>query len=125
MAGVPTKDVVGHSAVVSGTDPTAPKGARAAGAIGTSTPLKGFFFSWVSVCVAETITLPTDTVKTRMQVQGELGAVKVYRNSIHAATTIAKTEGVAALWKGLGPALVRQSVYGTFRCGLPRLRAHD
>eukprot|EP00038_Savillea_parva_P001995 m.109160 g.109160 ORF g.109160 m.109160 type:complete len:309 (-) comp10687_c1_seq3:1246-2172(-) len=87
------------------------------GALSTSTPFKGFAFSWVSVCVAESITLPTDTVKTRMQVQGELGAHRVYRHSLHAAVTIARSEGVAALWKGLGPALVRQSVYGTFRYG--------
>lgn len=28
-----------------------------------------------------------------------------------------RTEGAGALWKGLGPALLRQSVYGTFRYG--------
>jgi hypothetical protein len=84
--------------------------AKERGAISTSTPLKGFTFSWVSVCVAEAITLPTDTVKTRMQLQGELGAARVYTSSINAAATIARTEGVTALWKGITPALLRQSV---------------
>ena len=35
-----------------------------------------FFNSWVSVAVAECITIPIDTVKVRLMLQGELGAKK-------------------------------------------------
>ena len=106
------------------------------GSIGASTPLKGFGFSWVSVCVAETMTLPLDTVKTRMQLQGELGvrattppfaarpptappaqAKRVYNTAPEAFVAIARSEGAAGLFKGLPPALIRQSLYGTFRYG--------
>lgn len=53
--------------------------------------------------------------------QGELkgkGTYELhYRNVLHAAWTIARTEGVLALQKGLGPALVYQFVMNGVRLG--------
>lgn len=40
-----------------------------------------------------------------------------YRNVFHAAWTIARTDGVLALQKGLGPALVYQFVMNGVRLG--------
>lgn len=97
--------------------PSSPTTARPKGSIGASTAVKGFAFSWFSVCVAETVTIPIDTVKVRMQLQGELGAVRQYSSAFDAFGKIARTEGVLGLWKGLAPAVLRQSLYGTFRYG--------
>jgi Mitochondrial carrier protein len=50
--------------------------------------------------------------------QGQLGAVRQYSGAIDAFQKIVSNEGVTALWKGLSPALVRQSTYGSLRYGL-------
>jgi solute carrier family 25 uncoupling protein 8/9 len=74
--------------------------------------------SGASANVAELFTLPLDTVKVRMQVQGELGAVRTYRNPFHCAQMIASTEGVTKLWTGLAPGLMRQTTMAPLRIGL-------
>ena len=95
----------------------AAKKKRKRGSIGTSTPLKGLAFSWVSVCTAEVLTCPIDVCKVRLQLEGELGAQRRYANIFDAMGKIARMEGPSALWKGVGPALGRQTVYGTLRYG--------
>jgi hypothetical protein len=69
-----------------------------------------------------------DTVKTRMQLQGQLGAARQYSNSIQALRVMAAEEGVASWFKGLSPALMRQATYGTVRYGayevIPRPLCH-
>lgn len=62
--------------------------------------------------VAITIASPTDLVKVRLQSEGKLppGATKRYPSALAAYSIIAKQEGVAALWTGLGPNVVRNSV---------------
>ena len=67
-------------------------------------------------------TLPIDTAKVRLQLQGKSGvgagqALK-YSGMLGTMTTIAREEGVGALWKGLVPGLHRQCVYGGLRIGL-------
>lgn len=56
-----------------------------------------------------------------LHTQGELAKKGtypvVYRNVLHAAWTIARTEGVLALQKGLGPALVYQFTMNGVRLG--------
>jgi solute carrier family 25 2-oxodicarboxylate transporter 21 len=51
---------------------------------------------------------PFDVVKSRIQAQlpGPDGALR-YRHTWQAVALVAREEGVAALWKGLGPMLVR------------------
>jgi hypothetical protein len=63
--------------------------------------------------------MPVDVVKTRLQFDGAVaGAARQYSGSLNCATSLVGTEGVQALFKGLPPALLRQSVYGSLRYGL-------
>lgn len=80
--------------------------------------LKGLFYGGFSSCVAETVTMPVDVVKTRLQMDGSGGSVKLYNGSVDCASKLVKAEGPGALFKGLPPALVRQSTYGSLRYGL-------
>jgi len=80
--------------------------------------VKGLFYGGFASCVAETITMPVDVVKTRLQMDGSGGSVKLYNGSLDCAKKLTASEGVGALFKGLPPALVRQSTYGSLRYGL-------
>lgn len=79
---------------------------------------KGLFYGGFASCVAETVTMPIDVVKTRLQMDGSGGAVKQYAGSMDCAAKMVKADGPSALFKGLPPALVRQSTYGSMRYGL-------
>jgi len=57
-------------------------------------------------------------VKTRLQMDGSGGAAKAYTGTMDCAGKMVKAEGPSALFKGLPPALVRQSTYGSLRYGL-------
>lgn len=58
------------------------------------------------------------TSQVRLQLQGELGAVRQYNGILDAFVKIVKSEGIGALYKGISPALLRQSTYGGARIGL-------
>lgn len=60
---------------------------------------------------AETVTLPTDVAKVRLQVQSSASAVPKYSGLADCFSKIYRTEGTSALWKGLTPALVRTMNY--------------
>mmetsp|Transcript_27276 Transcript_27276/g.65937 ORF Transcript_27276/g.65937 Transcript_27276/m.65937 type:complete len:255 (-) Transcript_27276:398-1162(-) len=79
--------------------------------------LKGLVYGGFASCVAETITMPVDVVKTRLQMDGS-GGVKQYAGSLDCAKKLCAAEGPSALFMGLPPALVRQSTYGSLRYGL-------
>ena len=55
---------------------------------------------------------PTDLVKVRMQAEGKLppGAPRRYPSAVGVYKTIARTEGAAALWTGLGPNIGRNAI---------------
>lgn len=80
--------------------------------------MKGLFYGGFASCVAETITMPVDVVKTRLQMDGAGGAAKAYNGTLDCAGKLVKAEGPSALFKGLPPALLRQSTYGSLRYGL-------
>lgn len=61
---------------------------------------------------------PLDLVKTRMQISGEGGSAKLYKNSFEAVTTILRTEGVTGIYAGLSAGLLRQATYTTSRMGI-------
>jgi Ca2+-binding EF-hand superfamily protein len=61
-------------------------------------------------------TNPFDTIKIRMQLQGEGQAV--YKNSFDALTKIIKLEGPLALERGLTPAILKEASKNVFRLGL-------
>lgn len=53
-----------------------------------------------------------------MQLQGEGGQGRLYRNSFDALLKIARTEGMKNLYKGLSAGLFRQATYTTTRLGI-------
>lgn len=61
--------------------------------------------------IAITLASPTDLVKVRLQSEGKmpLGAAKRYSGAMDAYYTIAKQEGLTALWTGLGPNIARNA----------------
>lgn len=77
--------------------------------------------SGLAACGACLFTNPLEVVKTRMQLQGELQAPgtyqRHYRNVFHAFITIGRVDGLAALQKGLAPALLYQFLMNGIRLG--------
>jgi solute carrier family 25 (mitochondrial uncoupling protein), member 8/9 len=60
-------------------------------------------------CIAEFLTLPLDTVKVRIQLQGsKLSTWQVVKN-------MWEEEGITSFFQGLEPGLWRQTIYGGFR----------
>ena len=55
---------------------------------------------------AQTTAHPLDVVRKRLQVQGLHGNPILYKNTLECFVKVARTEGIAALYKGLGPACV-------------------
>jgi len=77
-----------------------------------------FIFGGSAGMGATLIVQPLDLVKNRMQLSGEGGGKKLYRNSLHAVTSIIKNEGVAGIYAGLSAGLLRQATYTTTRMGV-------
>jgi len=79
-----------------------------------------FLFGGFSCMAAASVTNPIDVLKTRLQIQGELSttATTTGRNGLIKSTIqIIENEGFLALYKGLGPSLLRESTYSTLRMG--------
>jgi solute carrier family 25 protein 38 len=114
-------------------DATAPKAARppaeaggdavastppAAAAVGTvsASSLRSFFAGAAARSIAAAVMSPVSVVKTRQEwaVRGS----SPYRSTPHAVWMIGRTEGVAALYSGLVPTIVRDApfsgIYYTF-----------
>ncbi|KAG0583895.1 hypothetical protein M758_3G169200 [Ceratodon purpureus] len=82
-----------------------------------------FAASAFSACWAETCTIPLDTAKVRLQLQGKALAGEAYvapkyKGMFGTMATIAREEGAASLWKGIIPGLHRQCLFGGLRIGL-------
>ncbi|KAL7247357.1 hypothetical protein ACSBR2_002301 [Camellia fascicularis] len=82
-----------------------------------------FASSAFAACFAELCTIPLDTAKVRLQLQKkanteEEAGVPKYRGMLDTVATIAREEGLIALWKGVIPGLHRQFLYGGLRIGL-------
>ncbi|XP_057843226.1 mitochondrial uncoupling protein 1 [Cryptomeria japonica] len=79
-----------------------------------------FASSAFSACWAEICTIPIDTAKVRLQLQGKQtgGEALKYKGMFGTMTTIAREEGIASLWKGIVPGLHRQCLFGGLRIGL-------
>lgn len=65
----------------------------------TKSVWKGLAFGGFAGSVAETATFPLDVIKTRMQLQGELGAHRQYMSSFDAVPKIVRSEGILSLYK--------------------------
>ncbi|MED6204582.1 Mitochondrial uncoupling protein 2 [Stylosanthes scabra] len=84
---------------------------------------QAFFCSAFAACFAEFCTLPLDTAKVRLQLQKKVGidedpSLPKYKGLLGTMKTIAREEGITALWKGVVPGMHRQCVYGGLRIGL-------
>ncbi|KAA8518988.1 hypothetical protein F0562_016238 [Nyssa sinensis] len=82
-----------------------------------------FASSAFAACFAEICTIPLDTAKVRLQLQkkavaGDGVALPKYRGMLGTVATIAREEGLSALWKGIVPGLHRQCLFGGLRIGL-------
>ncbi|CAL5192240.1 unnamed protein product [Lathyrus oleraceus] len=82
-----------------------------------------FASSAFSACFAEICTIPLDTAKVRLQLQkqavaGDTINLPKYKGMLGTVGTIAREEGLSALWKGIVPGLHRQCLYGGLRIGL-------
>lgn len=76
-----------------------------------------FAASAIAASTAEIVSLPLDTAKVRLQLQPKSSAPK-YKGLFGTCLTVGREEGISALWKGLGPGLHRQVLFGGLRIGL-------
>lgn len=71
--------------------------------------------------VAEALTIPLDTAKVRLQIQGQKKGkpdyVQKYNNMSHTLKTIAAEEGFGALFKGIVAGLQRQIIFAGIKIG--------
>jgi len=84
-----------------------------------------FVYGGIASVTAECFTFPIDTSKTRLQIQGQASESATslrnrvhYRGMTHAISSIARDEGLRALYFGIKPAVFRQATYGTIKFGV-------
>ncbi|KAK0711559.1 mitochondrial carrier domain-containing protein [Lasiosphaeris hirsuta] len=86
-----------------------------------STTVGAFIAGGIAACGAVTATHPFETVKIRMQLQGELQdkghQPHHYRGPIHGVTTIVRNEGLRGIYRGLGCAYIYQVLLNGCRLG--------
>jgi len=86
-----------------------------------STTLGAFIAGGVAACGAVTVTHGFETVKIRLQLQGELKskkeAVRLYRGVLHGVGVIYKNEGLKGLLRGLNCAYIYQIMLNGCRLG--------
>eukprot|EP00931_Biecheleriopsis_adriatica_P092646 TRINITY_DN66436_c0_g1_i1.p1 TRINITY_DN66436_c0_g1~~TRINITY_DN66436_c0_g1_i1.p1 ORF type:complete len:309 (-),score=52.55 TRINITY_DN66436_c0_g1_i1:66-962(-) len=80
-------------------------------------PWQGYVCSAIGSSAADFFCTPLDVVKVRMQLSQSGVVGEVYRGPIDCTRTILRNEGAAGLYKGLSPALLRASTYGSARIG--------
>ncbi|KAL8738984.1 MAG: hypothetical protein Q9190_007907, partial [Brigantiaea leucoxantha] len=70
---------------------------------------RAFIAGGIAACGAVTVTHPFETVKIRLQLQGELQskqeAPRLYRGVLHGVSVIFKNEGPKGLFRGIGAAV--------------------
>lgn len=76
----------------------------------------------VAGAISQIVASPTDLVKVRMQAQGKLPIELRYRGTLHAFTSIYRSEGLLGMWKGVVPnaqraALVNLGELATYDTG--------
>ncbi|KAG8530439.1 uncharacterized protein KY384_004941 [Bacidia gigantensis] len=80
-----------------------------------------FIAGGIAACGAVTVTHPFETVKIRLQLQGELqskkDAPRLYRGVLHGVSVIFKNEGPQGLFRGIGCAYIYQMILNGCRLG--------
>ena len=83
--------------------------------------LSEYLLGGLAAVCAGVLTNPLEVIKTRLQLQGELRAkgtyTRHYKNTIQAFYTVARTDGLYSIQKGLVPALMYQAVMNSVRLG--------
>ncbi|MCJ1357074.1 MAG: Mitochondrial oxaloacetate carrier protein [Icmadophila ericetorum] len=86
-----------------------------------STTLGAFTAGGIAACGAVTVTHPFETVKIRLQLQGELqaksDAPRLYRGVFHGVKVILQNEGPKGLFRGIGAAYIYQMILNGCRLG--------
>lgn len=86
-----------------------------------STTTGAFIAGGIAACGAVTVTHPFETVKIRLQLQGELqskkDAPRLYKGVFHGVSVILKNEGPKGLFRGIGAAYVYQMILNGCRLG--------
>jgi solute carrier family 25, member 34/35 len=86
-----------------------------------STTTGAFIAGGLAACGAVTATHPFETVKIRLQLQGELQsadvAVKKYKGVFHGVGVIVKNEGFRGIYRGIGTAYIYQILLNGCRLG--------
>ncbi|KAL2159600.1 hypothetical protein VTH06DRAFT_2169 [Thermothelomyces fergusii] len=86
-----------------------------------STTAGAFIAGGIAACGAVTATHPFETVKIRMQLQGELQdkghQPHHYRGPIHGVSVIVRNEGLRGIYRGIGCAYVYQVLLNGCRLG--------
>lgn len=86
-----------------------------------STTTGSFIAGGLAACGAVTASHPFETIKIRLQLQGELQAadiaVKKYKGVLHGVSVVAKNEGIKGLYRGIGCAYIYQVLLNGCRLG--------
>ncbi|KAF8451867.1 mitochondrial carrier domain-containing protein [Terfezia claveryi] len=86
-----------------------------------STKAGGFLAGGIAACGAVTMTHPFETIKTRLQLQGELAAKsetkRLYTGVFQGVRVIVANEGLRGLFAGLGAAYCYQALLNGCRLG--------
>ncbi|KAK8232042.1 putative mitochondrial oxaloacetate transporter [Phyllosticta capitalensis] len=86
-----------------------------------STTAGSFIAGGIAACGAVTVTHSFETVKIRLQLQGELqakkDAPKMYRGVLHGISVILKNEGLKGLFRGINCAYIYQILLNGCRLG--------
>lgn len=86
-----------------------------------STTTGSFIAGGLAACGAVTASHPFETVKIRLQLQGELQASSLverkYTGVLHGVSIIARNEGAAGLYRGIGCAYIYQVLLNGCRLG--------
>ncbi|KAI9743857.1 MAG: Mitochondrial oxaloacetate carrier protein [Claussenomyces sp. TS43310] len=88
-----------------------------------------FVAGGIAACGAVTATHPFETVKIRMQLQGELQdrghQPKLYKGPFHGISVIVRNEGLRGIYRGIGGAYVYQMILNGCRLGFYEPLRHN
>ena len=88
---------------------------------GVDAVIRSFIAGGIAACGAVTVTHSFETVKIRLQLQGELqakqDAPKLYRGVLHGISVIYRNEGLRGLLRGLSCAYIYQMTLNGCRLG--------
>ena len=88
--------------------------------VSTESDLMRTFYAGVASICAASVTHPIDTIKIRLQLQGQGGAAsgRQYNNIFKGIQMIVEHEGVRGLYKGITASWMRESIYSSLRLGM-------